>query len=649
MVLRRYAWQAVLIVFFAIGLAACQPSATKTPSAAESSPTPIVVMDTPIPEPRNLTVCLGAEPNTLYPLGEPNTAARSVLSAIYDGPIDGNSYGYQPVILKKLPSIKDGDAVLAPVDVKKGTLVVDTGGNVVALDKDIPVYPSGCTSASCAIKYDGVSPLQMDQITATFTLLPGLTWSDGVPLTVADSVFAFELAHDWETPGSKFLVDRTQSYEVVDDLSVQWWGIPGFIDPAYSTNFWSPLPKHVWESIGAGNLLTSEVSTRKPLGWGAYVVDEWVSGDHIRLTKNPAYFRAAQGLPYIDTLTFRFMPDANTAITRLVAGDCDLIDSTVRLDGQVGLLIDMQNAKQLKAAFSQTNVMERLELGIKPASYDDGYATGSGGDRPDLLGDPRTRQAIAYCLDRQKVVDNILFGRTSVPDSYIPAEHPLFNENVPSYPFDPKRGAQLLDQAGWVDSDNDPATPRLSQNVPGVLPGTPLTLNYWTTSATQRRQAAEILSQSLGQCGIGTVVQSFDPNDFYAAGPEGLLFGRKFDLAQFAMGTTGFAPPCGWFTTPEIPNAANNWVGTNVSGYSNPEYDLACASASASLPDTTEYKTAQDRAQYLFASDLPSIPLYWRLKVAAARPDMCDFALNPTSASDLWNVESFNYGSGCNP
>jgi peptide/nickel transport system substrate-binding protein len=648
MVLRRFAWQTVIAISLLIGLAACQPSVTDTPSVSEATPTAIMVFDTPAPQPRSLTVCLGAEPNTLYPLGGPNTPAQSVLEAIYDGPIDTNSYGYQPVILKKLPSIADGDAVRAPVDVSKGTLVVDATGNVVALDKDVRVFPSGCTSASCAVKYDGVSTLQMDQLTATFTLLPGLVWSDGTPLTASDSVYAYDLTRDWATPSSKFLTDRTQAYEAVDDLSTQWWGIPGFIDPEYSTNFWSPLPKHVWEAIPAGDLSAAELSSRKPLGWGAYVITEWVSGDHISLTKNPLYFRAVEGLPYIDSLTYRVASDANDALAKLVAGECDLIDSTVRLDGQVGLLIDMQNADQLKAAFSETGVMERLDFGIEPASYDNGYSA-AGGDRPDYFGDPRTRQAIAYCLDRQKVVDEILYGLTSVPDTYVPAESPLFNENVPSYPYDPARGAQLLDQAGWLDSDNDPATPRLSRNVPGVLLATPLTLNYWTTSATQRRQAAEILSESLAECGIGVTVQFFDPNDFYGTGPGGPLFGRQFDLAQYAMGTTGFAPPCGWFTTPEIPNAANSWVGTNVSGYSSAEFDAVCAAASASLPDTPEYITAQDQSQYLYASDLPGVPLYWRLKVAAARADMCNFTLDPTSASDLWNVESLDYGLQCNP
>ena len=215
----RLIWQTIVAFTILFGLAACQPPVTETPSLPESTPTPIVVSDTPVAETRSLTICLGAEPNTLYPLGEPNAAAKGVLAAIYDGPIDSNSYGYQPVILKKLPSIADGDAVLAPVDVSKGTLVLDVNGNVVALDKDIQVFPSGCTSSNCAVNYDGVSTLQMDQLAVTFSLLPGLIWSDGAALTAADSVYAFELNRDWSTPAS-FTSSLNSSRTIYGPVSV---------------------------------------------------------------------------------------------------------------------------------------------------------------------------------------------------------------------------------------------------------------------------------------------------------------------------------------------------------------------------------------------------------------------------------------------
>jgi peptide/nickel transport system substrate-binding protein len=182
-------------------------------------------------------------------------------------------------------------------------------------------------------------------------------------------------------------------------------------------------------------------------------------------------------------------------------------------------------------------------------------------------------------------------------------------------------------------------------NVPG---GTPLILNYQTSSATQRRQVAEILTDSLAQCGIGLNPLYYSASDFYAQGPQGPLFGRQFDLAEYAIGVNNLEPQCGWFTTSEIPSASNNWIGTNISGYENPDFDNACDQALESLPGEARY-TSHQEAQAIFAVELPSIPLYLRLKVAAARPDFCGFSLDPSSSSALADIETFNYGIECRP
>ncbi len=205
----------------------------------------------------------------------------------------------------------------------------------------------------------------MDQMQVTFSMLPGLTWSDGKPLTAEDSVYAYQVAADPTTSGSKYLVDRTQSYEAVDEMTVQWWGKPGFIDPTYFTNFWSPLPEHAWNQIAADQLTENDLSTRTPLGWGAYAVQEWVAGDHITLTKNPHYFRAGEGLPKFDTLTFRFVADPGVAISDLLNGTCDVLDPSIPLDGQAELLRSMADQNQLQALFSKVPVMEELALGIQ--------------------------------------------------------------------------------------------------------------------------------------------------------------------------------------------------------------------------------------------------------------------------------------------
>jgi peptide/nickel transport system substrate-binding protein len=71
-----------------------------------------------------------------------------------------------------------------------------------------------------------------------------MTWADGTPVTAADSVYSFQLDADPITPGSKFKIERTESYTAVDDLTVRWVGIPGYLDPDYFTNVWQPLPRH---------------------------------------------------------------------------------------------------------------------------------------------------------------------------------------------------------------------------------------------------------------------------------------------------------------------------------------------------------------------------------------------------------------------
>jgi peptide/nickel transport system substrate-binding protein len=631
-----------------VGLYLLVACGQKTPTAS-STPT-----STPEPSntatnqpPRLLTVCLGQEPTSLFPQNNPSMAARSVLAAIYDGPIDMNSYGAEAVILARMPSIENGDATLFAQSVYVGDEVVDASGTPVTLAVGVKVLPAGCHSQDCAVEYDGLSEIQMDQMQVTFNMLPGLTWSDGEPLTAGDSVYAYQVAASSTSTAARFIPDRTRAYEAADETTAQWWGKPGFIDPTFYTNFWSPLPEHLWGQVSMDQLRDTEAASRSPLGWGAYMLQEWAPGDHIALVKNPRYFRAGEGLPRFDILTFRFVPDPEAAIRELTAGSCDILDPSIHLDGQMALLRSLAEEGQLQAFFTRQPVMEALALGIQPASYDNGYAVGR--DRVDFFGDVRVRQALATCLDRQQVVDSVLMGQSSVPDSYLPQDHPLHNPNAASYRFDVAAASQLLDEAGWKDEDHDPSTPRQAWGVAGIPSGTPFEVNYVTTDAAQRQQAGILLAASLAQCGIKVNVEYVDAETLYAPGPDGILFGRNFDLVEFAMGTTGIETPCDWYSSSEIPNATNLWVGTNVSGYHNPEFDVACLAAQKTLPGDPAQLEAYALAQSIFARDLPVIPLYWRVAIAAVRPDLCHFSPDPTATSSLWNVEAFDIGTDCRP
>ena len=620
---------------------------TPSPEAGLPTETALPAEPTAIPvgsEPGYLTICLGQEPNTLYPYGNPNPAARSVLAALYDGPVDVFLDGYQPVILETIPSIENGDAQIVTVSAERGDLVVDTKGDVVLLDAGVDFYPAACNDPACVQRYSGTGEITMDQMVVTFRIKPEILWSDGKPLTAQDTIFAQRIASDIETPASKYLVDRTQTYEAVDELTVQWWGRPGFIDPTYADNFWSPLPQHAWGSFSAAELARADAESNPPLGWGAYVFETWTRGESIRLRKNPNYFRAEDGFPSFEILTFRFLRDTESGISALTSGECDLLDSSLRLEGQIELLLELEGSETIKTAITQTNIMERLDFGIRPASYDDGIDLN---DRPNLLADIRTRQAIAYCLNRQAVVDDVLLGLTSVPATFVFPSHPAYSSAAVLYPFDINQGIALLEEAGWVDADKDPATPRTSSGVTGLTDGVALSLSYQTSEAIQRRQAAEILAASLRECGIGVEVKHLPVGDLYAPGPIGPLFGRQFDLGVYAVGASSTESACFGYTDAEIPSDTNNWTGINIMGYKNPDFDILCQQVDRSLPDQPTYQATYARLQSIFANDLPSIPLYMRIKVAASRPDLCNFDLTPAIVFDLWNLEELDVDPLC--
>ncbi len=568
--------------------------ATQTPSPV---PSPTLTPIPPTPAPRTLVVCIGQEPQSLYLYSQPSVAAWNILEAIYDGPIDEQNYTAQPVILQKIPSLADGDAAITGVPVSAGDEIIDANGNLATLAKDVPVRPAGCNSTDCAIPWDGSSELQMDQLRVTFKLLPGLLWSDGQPLTAADSVFSYKLAADPTTPSSKYNIDRTAAYTAVDDLTVQWVGIPGNLSPGSLTNFWLPLPQHLWGNMSPSELLTASESTTTPIGWGPYQIVDWVKGDHITLHKNPNYFKAKDGLPTFDNLVYRFIgTDTNTSLTALLAGECDIVDRSAQLDSQISTLLELQANHKIQAYFTAGPEVELIDFGIMPASYDNGYNPAAG-DRPDYFGDVRTRQAFAYCMDRQTIIDQALQGQSQVIDTYLPPQNPLSAADVAHYGFDVAQGSQLLDEVGWKDSDNDPSTPRLAQGVAGVPDGTPLVVDYWTTQAALRSQVASILSQSLGECGIQLNVHTETPENLFAPGPQGPVFGRNFDLVDFSWQGSIY-PQCFLYLSSNVPNDGNHWLGENVSGYANPQFDQACTTALQGPPGQTSYidanRTAQD-------------------------------------------------------
>jgi peptide/nickel transport system substrate-binding protein len=662
-----------LLVMASMVLAACATPAAETVKETvvvvetqvvegETVVQEVVVTATPEPaapaEPRTLVICQGQEPDTLYFNQNAMLAKSHVLEAIYDGPVDSRSFSYQAVIVEKLASLADGDAVINTVDVVAGDKVVGDDGEVYELAAGTKVRAAGCNAADCAIEWDGTAALQMEQMVVSTKFLPGLLWSDGTPLTAADSVYEWNLSADPDTPSSKYLFDRSASYEAADDVTVVWTGLPGYKDSTYFLNFSTPMPEHVWGQYTAAELTTEVDAQALYTGWGPYIIQEWVVGDHISMVKNPNYFRAGEGLPKFENVIYRFVgAGSNANIAKVLAGECDIVDQTSSLDDQSQLLLELQSTGTIQATFVTGTTWEHADFNIRPLEGAGFSAIGSTMDGGTVgpFGDLRLRQAVAMCMDRQAVVDTVTFGQSVVLHTYLPPSHPLFNPDAKQYPFDVAAASALLDEIGWKDDDADPATPRVASGVENVPDGTLLEFAYGTTNATMRMQATQIMADSMVQCGIGVKLEYYPASDWFADGPDGVLFGRKFDLGQFAW-LTGVEPPCDLYMTeylsgpPESVNPLtgknyNSFGDSNETGYSNADYDAVCKAAKQALPGQPAYDENHLQAQILFAEDLPVVPLFLRLKLAAARPDMCGFIMDPTANSEMWNIEAFDYGA----
>ena len=555
------------IAILLLGITSCNGSQLSTGSPPEprstlSTLTPLPPQMTVTPTPtdlpdRLLSVCLIQEPRSLFLYDAVSTSEQNVLDAVYDGPIDIKNFTPVPVIIDKIPSLSDGDALLQAVQVNAGDLIVDGNGNLTNLDEGIVYRPSGCTEGECAQTYSGTDPVQMDQLVLHFKLLPGLQWSDGEPLTSEDSVYSYEVAHDLYPAAMPADIDHTASYTALDELTVEWKGVPGFMDGLYQTKFFSPLPQHAWASIPVTELQANEITSHKPLGWGAYVIDEWVAGDHISLHANPLYFRASDGLPYFENLVYRFVADSSEAQSAVLAGECDLVDQTAGLETQSSDLIKLRDEGRIALAFQANYAWDVLEFDLKPLTE----------ERPAFFANREVRQAVAMCIDKQALVDRLSGGELQVADLYVPPVHPLYNPDVKHYPFDMQAASDLLTSSGWLDIDNDPATPRIAQGIEGITDGTVFSVQYLVSDEVERKTAAQMIQADLQRCGIQVEVLSQPAETYLAAGPDGPVFGRQFDLAQFAW-MTAIEPPCSLYLTKEIPGPypdyLKGWGGVNA-------------------------------------------------------------------------------------
>lgn len=598
------------------------PEPTDEPVAEPTATATAVPTATPIPEPKNLNICIATEPTDLYLYGDGN--AGNVRAAFYEALYTHNEYGYQPLGLEKMPDLADGDAIIGEVRVDAGNKVIAANGNIITLGYGDQLI----NSDGELVIFEG-DPISMSQMEVTFKFQP-MVWSDGTAVTPADSLFSFNIAADPDSNVEKARVDKTAVYEPVGSHSIRWTGLPGWIDPTYFLNVWEPLPAHQLDQFSPVELEEAAETNQTPLANGAFVLDEWQTGEQLYFVKNPHYYRADEGLPRVDTVTFHITATADEALAALQTSTCDIALNGNFSTSDLPIVLDAAATGDLTAHIVDSLVFEQISLGVDPVrGYSDLH--------PNWFAQPEARQAAALCLDRQAMVDDVLFGQGEVMDSYVSANYPALGD-VASYPYDPAAAAALLDGLNYIDRDGD----GVRENEDGDLFA--IDINAPAESASRVRLATQF-ADNMATCGITVTVKALPSTSFYTDGPVGPVFGRKFDAALFAW-LLPTEPACHLYTSANITGefvAVNQkqtggWDNVNVTGWGNDGFDAACENGRSSFTNSAEYNAAHQEAFAIYAQQLPSIPLFSRLRIAAATAQVQNFALDTTQPTALWNI-----------
>lgn len=602
-------------------------TATSVPSPGPSQTPTKIPTATPVP-PKELTVCQAQEPNTLFIYGGPSRAARSVLDAVYDGPIETRHYAFEPVILERLPTLEEGDAALQNVYVGPGERVLNANLAVTELSPDTTVF----NADGDEVVFEG-DTITMTQMVVTFTLRSDILWADGEPLTAEDSRFSYELAGRLEDAALRRRLERTASYEVKDSQTIVWTGVPGHRDSYFVLNFYHPLPQHDLTTVSVDQLMGEVEDRYVPLGWGPFQVETWTDGDAITLVPNPHYFRASEGLPHLDRLNFRFVDDPQEVAADLLSGRCDIVSEELLSGSSDPLSLGHLETDDVELLSAPSSEWEHLDFGVQPASW---------AQRIAFFGDRQVRQAIAHCVDRERVARQAFpNAEPTIANSYVLPQHPLYaREALHEWAYDPAAGRSMLAEAGWQDVDGDGLLE--AETVPGIQPGTVFSVTLLTTEGDSgRERAAGVLEENLAECGIRVATKYLPPDVFYADGPDGPIFGRQFDLALFSW-LNGVSAPCGLYLSTEIPTEENWWATSNNPGYASEGYDQACRMATNALYGTESRLRASREAQRIFSRDLPVLPLYFVPRTVAVRSDVTGVVLDPSQPTVFWNAEAFD-------
>jgi peptide/nickel transport system substrate-binding protein len=499
---------------------------------------------------------------------------------------------------------------------ERGLLLSDPDGDWIPdLAIEVPTIENG-----------GVSE---DGLTITYNLKEGIVWSDGTPFTCSDVQFTWEaIVHPESGAVTTTGYDLMESVSCPDDYTVvvQY---TEFYAP-YLSRFGSIMPRH---ATGDPADMQNWVYNRFPISLGPFKIDEWVSGDHMTLERNERYeLWESEGKPYLDAIVMQFIESREVGKQLIQTGELDFLWDLIEAD-----LPEAETWEGVKISNPPSTGTERLLLNLADPEMDAPCVDVLRDNAHPhwALGDPLVREAIELGIDKQLIVDTLLFGFAPVGTTELNLGWGA--PDIPASEYNPERAMELLEEAGWTDEDGDGV--RECNGCPYAEAGRALKLKIQTTSGNAlREQAEQVLQEMVAEIGIEFYIENVPSSELFGSYSGGAF--RKhgqFDVLMYttSYGTDPHSQMYGYYSSESIPCDDNGGKGYNYSRWIDDELDAALAIA-GSNPDIEVRAAAYQTASERIALGRPHIYLYDRADIDLLVEDFMGYDMN------IWESVSWN-------
>ena len=391
----------------------------------------------------------------------------------------------------------------------------------------------------------------------TFHLRQDVKWHDGEEFTAEDVKYTYDLIRSGEITAMIPLgieYEDIEEVEIVDDYTVKFTLSEGIV-PFRERFAVAILPKHLLEDED----LTETDFWQNPIGTGPYEFKEWAKGDKLVMVANPNYFA---GAPVISELTFVFVPEETARVSLLKGGEVDITK------------IDARTKKTLTGESG-------IEIYTMPAANWYGLTLPT---KTVPFADKKVRQAIAYAINKQLILDTIFYGEGEVAYSPFRNSSWVYNPEI-EYNYDPDKARQLLAQAGYNDTDGDGIVEKDGEKLEFPL--------IYPVANIERKDIAIAVKTDLAAVGINAELEGLSWSEIKARlhdDPYTVSWGSPYDpdVLNYKLWHSKFLYQ-GWY---------------NPACYDNPAVDALLDEGRTTL-DREERERIYDEFQEILVDDQP--------------------------------------------